>query len=123
MPDFATNPMDLVPLYRAMVLTRTFDCQVRRAAAHRPLGTYAPSFGQEAVPVGLASAMRRGRAGALATAKAAQIWRGVRLAELLQYWAGNERGSASSGPCARLADLHHRRQASAARSRRRLALK
>ena len=57
MPDFATNPADLMPLYRAMVLTRAFDAKAVALQRTGRLGTFASSPGQEAVGVGAASAM------------------------------------------------------------------
>src|SRR6266536_2067875 len=63
------------------------------------LGTYAVSLGQEAVSVGIASAMREEDVllpsyrdnGAL-------LWRGVKLEEILLFWGGDERGNCFSGP-------------------------
>jgi len=64
------------------------------------LGTYAVSLGQEAVSVGIASAMQEEDVllpsyrdnGAL-------LWRGVKLEEILLFWGGDERGNHfSSGP-------------------------
>ena len=81
----------LAPLMRSSSLQRTGRS-----------GTYAPAYGQEAVPIGLASAMRETdvlvpsyREGS------AQIWRGVKIGDLLQYFAGSERGQAWSAPSVR----------------------
>ena len=60
LPDFAQDRSDLVGLYRGMVLTRIFD---EKAVALQRTGrrcTFASSLGQEAVGVGVASAMRPG---------------------------------------------------------------
>jgi 2-oxoisovalerate dehydrogenase E1 component alpha subunit len=89
----------LVSLYRAMVLTRTFDLKAVSLQRTGRLGTYAVSLGQEAVSVGVASAMRQEDVllpsyrdnGAL-------LWRGVKMEEILLYWGGDERGNHSSGP-------------------------
>jgi 2-oxoisovalerate dehydrogenase E1 component alpha subunit len=54
LPEFARDAAGLIPLYRAMVLTRTFDLQ-----RTGKIGTFASALGQEAVGVGTASAMRR----------------------------------------------------------------
>jgi pyruvate dehydrogenase E1 component alpha subunit len=99
LPPSATEPGFLKALYRAMCLTRAFDAKCVSLQRTGRLGTYATALGQEAVPVGLASAMRDGdvlvpsyREGG------AQIWRGVRMEELLIYWGGDERGHAYVDP-------------------------
>ena len=55
---FAADPAELIRLYRAMVRTRAFDAKAIALQRTGRLGTYASSLGQEAVAVGLASAMR-----------------------------------------------------------------
>ena len=98
-PDFVSDIGSLVSLYRAMVLTRTFDLKAVSLQRTGRLGTYAVSLGQEAVSVGVASAMRQEDVllpsyrdnGTL-------LWRGVKMEEILLYWGGDERGSLSSGP-------------------------
>lgn len=98
-PDCAHDRELLVRLYRAMVLTRTFDARAIALQRTGRLGTYASSLGQEAVPVGTASAMRPEdvllpgfrEQGAL-------LWRGVPPEHLLLYWGGDERGSNWPGP-------------------------
>lgn len=98
-PDFAANVASLISLYRAMVLTRTFDLKAVSLQRTGRLGTYAVSLGQEAVSVGVASAMRQEDVllpsyrdnGTL-------LWRGVKMEEILLYWGGDERGNLSSGP-------------------------
>jgi pyruvate dehydrogenase E1 component alpha subunit len=82
-----------------MVLTRTFDLKAVSLQRTGRLGTYAVSLGQEAVSVGVASAMRQEDVllpsyrdnGML-------LWRGVKMEEILLYWGGDERGNLSSGP-------------------------
>jgi len=99
MPAWAADVDALVPLYRAMVLTRAFDLKAVSLQRTGRLGTYAVSLGQEAVAVGVASAMRQEDVllpsyrdnGAL-------LWRGVKMEEILLYWGGDERGSRWSGP-------------------------
>lgn len=99
MPEFATNPADLVPLYRAMVLTRAFDAKAVALQRTGRLGTFASSLGQEAVGVGAASAMAADDVLVPSFRDhAAQLWRGVTPAELFLYWGGDERGSDFSGP-------------------------
>jgi 2-oxoisovalerate dehydrogenase E1 component alpha subunit len=99
LPAFATDTKLLVGLYRAMVLLRLFDRKAVALQRTGRLGTYAVSLGQEAVSVGIASAMREEDVllpsyrdnGAL-------IWRGVKLEEILLFWGGDERGNRFSGP-------------------------
>ena len=99
LPDFAADIPSLIALYRAMVLTRAFDLKAVSLQRTGRLGTYAVSLGQEAVSVGVASAMRQEDVllpsyrdnGTL-------LWRGVKMEEILLYWGGDERGSLSSGP-------------------------
>lgn len=92
--DDLRDPRVLVRLYRAMVLTRTFDAKAVSLQRTGRLGTYATSLGQEAVGIGVASAMQKEdvflpsyrESGAL-------MLRGVKLEELLLYWGGDESGS------------------------------
>jgi pyruvate dehydrogenase E1 component alpha subunit len=98
-PAFAADTALLIALYRAMVQTRTFDLKAVTLQRTGRLGTYAVSLGQEAVSVGVASAMRAEDVllpsyrdnGTL-------LWRGVKMEEILLYWGGDEQGSRSSGP-------------------------
>ena len=99
LPEFAHDPAELLKLYRALVLTRTFDAKAVSLQRTGRLGTYASSLGQEAVSVGAASAMQptdvfvpnfREHGG--------QLWRGVTLKELFLYWGGDERGNDYAGP-------------------------
>ncbi len=99
LPDFARHPQVLIDLYRAMVLTRTFDAKAVALQRTGRLGTFASSLGQEAVSVGLGTAMRR--EDVLLPSfreQGAQILRGVTMTELLLYWGGDERGSDFAGP-------------------------
>ena len=99
LPEFASDATLLVALYRAMMLVRIFDLKAVALQRTGRLGTYAVSLGQEAVSVGVASAMREEDVllpsyrdnGAL-------IWRGVKLEEILLFWGGDERGNHFSGP-------------------------
>ena len=99
LPTFANDPAQLIRLYRAMVLTRAFDAKAIALQRTGRLGTYPSSLGQEAVAIGVASAMRRDDVLLPSFREhGAQLWRGVTLLELLLYWGGDERGSDSSGP-------------------------
>src|SRR2546422_10507569 len=99
LPAFASDTATLLALYRGMVLTRAFDLKAVALQRTGRLGTYAVSLGQEAVAVGVASAMRE--ADVLLPSyrdNAALLWRGVKMEEILLYWGGDERGNCSSGP-------------------------
>lgn len=99
LPAFAREPGELVALYRAMVLTRTFDTKAIALQRTGRLGTYASSLGQEAVSVGVAAAMQA--VDVLLPSfreHGAQLWRGVGLKELFLYWGGDERGNDFAGP-------------------------
>src|ERR1700720_1974809 len=99
LPAFAADANVLRSLYRGMVLTRTFDLKAVSLQRTGRLGTYAVSLCQEAVSVGVASAMREEDVivpsyrdnGAL-------LWRGMKMEEILLFWGGDERGNRSSGP-------------------------
>src|SRR5262250_1987943 len=99
LPDFASDVAKLLALYRGMVLTRAFDLKAVSLQRTGRLGTYAVSLGQEAVSVGIASAMRQEDVllpsyrdnGTL-------LWRGTKMEEILLFWGGDERGNLSSGP-------------------------
>ncbi|MDH3662412.1 MAG: pyruvate dehydrogenase (acetyl-transferring) E1 component subunit alpha [Alphaproteobacteria bacterium] len=94
LPAFAEDGTALTPLYRSMVRLRRFDAKAVALQRTGRLGTYAVTLGQEAIPIGVASAMRADDVllpsyrdgGAL-------LWRGVTMEELLLYWGGDERGS------------------------------
>ena len=99
LPEFAREPAALIPLYRAMVLTRRFDAKAVALQRTGRLGTFASSLGQEAVVVGLASAMLPEDVLLPSYRETgAQLYRGVSLDELLLYWGGDERGSDFAGP-------------------------
>jgi len=94
LPEFARDPAALVPMYRAMVLTRAFDAKAIALQRTGKLGTFASSLGQEAIGVGVAAAMEREDV-LLPSYRdhAAQLLRGVTMQETLLYWGGDERGS------------------------------
>lgn len=94
LPEATPDPLSVVPLYEGMVRARTFDA--RAVAMHRTgrLGTYSSILGQEAVGVGVASAMAPEDVFVPSYREiAAQLVRGVTPVELLLYWGGDERGN------------------------------
>lgn len=99
LPEGLSSPRSIVRLYRAMVLARILDAKCVALNRQGRLGTYATAYGQEAVPIGVASAMRA--TDILAPSyreNAALLWRGVGIHEVLSYYAGSERGSDWAGP-------------------------
>ena len=99
LPPFAQDRDTVVGLYKAMVLTRTFDAKAIALQRTGQLGTYASSLGQEAVAVGVGAAMRpEDVLLPYAREQGAQLLRGVTLTELFLYWGGDERGSDFKGP-------------------------
>ena len=99
LPAFAEKAADLIPLYRAMVLTRRFDAKAVALQRTGRMGTYPSSLGQEAVTVGLAAAMEAQDVLLPSYRETgAMLWRGVSLEEILTYWGGDERGSDFAGP-------------------------
>lgn len=99
LPGFAMQGETLISFYRAMVLTRIFDEKAVALQRTGRLGTYASSLGQEAVGVGVASAMRE--TDVLLPSfreQSAMLWRGVTMPDILAYWGGDERGSNFRGP-------------------------
>ncbi len=98
-PEFAQDTEALLPLYRAMVRVRAFDEKAIALQRSGRLGTYASCLGQEAVGVGVASAMVADDVLLPSFREhAAQLWRGVSLEELFLFWGGDERGSDFAGP-------------------------
>jgi len=99
LPRFAEDGERLRALYRAMVRARTFDTKAIALQRTGRLGTYASCLGQEAIGVGLASAMTANDVLLPSFREhAAQLWRGVTPVELLLFWGGDERGSDFAGP-------------------------
>ena len=86
----------IVALYRAMLETRYFDERAVALQRRGQLGTYASSLGEEAVAVGIASAMSADDVLLPSFREhGAQLYRGVPAHALYQYWGGDERGSAA----------------------------
>src|SRR6266436_6654471 len=99
LPSFASDTGVLLSLYRGMVLTRAFDLKAVSLQRTGRLGTYAVSLGQEAVSVGIASAMREEDV-VLPSYRdnGTLLWRGTKMEEILLFWGGDERGNHFSGP-------------------------
>ncbi|MFZ5557097.1 MAG: pyruvate dehydrogenase (acetyl-transferring) E1 component subunit alpha [Pseudomonadota bacterium] len=93
------EPRSLIPFYRGIVLTRTFDARAVALQRTGQLGTFASSLGQEAVGA-VVGALMRPEDVLLPTYReaAAQLARGVTMVELFRYWSGDEEGSNFAGP-------------------------
>ncbi len=86
---------DLKRLYRTMRLTRLFDERCLHLQRQGRIGTYGPSRGQEATPLGVAYVL--GQEDWLVPSYrelSAYLWRGWPMDQILCYWGGHERGCA-----------------------------
>jgi len=93
LPEFARDENTLIDLYKAMVLTRTFDYKAIALQRTGQLGTYPSSLGQEAISVAIGSAMQDDDVlFPYYREYGAQFLRGVSMTEILLYWGGDERG-------------------------------
>ena len=114
LPAFANDDAELLKMYRAMVLARTFDTKAINLQRTGKLGTYASCLGHEATHVGVGAAMRPEDGVAIVYREiGAQFWRGVRMSEILLYWGGDERGNDFAGPAPRLSLVRADRHADA----------
>jgi len=94
LPRFAQDTAEVLRMYRAMTLVRTFDTKAVNLQRTGQLGTYPSSLGHEAAHVGIGAAMRPEDVLAPVYREyGTQLWRGVTMAEILLYWGGDERGS------------------------------
>lgn len=94
LPSFARDPAELLKMYKMMVLVRTFDTKAVNLQRTGKLGTYPPALGHEAAQVGAAAALHSEDVIAPVYREiGTQIWRGVRMVEILRYWGGDESGN------------------------------
>ena len=94
LPAFARDSDELIKMYRVMMRTRIFDTKAVNLQRTGKLGTYAPCLGHEAAHVGVGAAMRPDDVLAVSYREyGAQFAHGVKMAETLLYWGGDERGS------------------------------
>ena len=101
-PELARDFEQLRELYRLMSKIRVFDKKAVALQRTGKMGTYASCLGHEAVHVAMGSAMREEDCLApMYREYGAQIYRGVKMSEILLYWGGDERGNDFSGPQAR----------------------
>ena len=98
-PKLAKDFDKLISIYELMVQTRTFDYKAIALQRTGKLGTYASCLGHEAVQIGIGSAMRAEDCFApMYREYGTQLYRGVKMSEILLYWGGDERGSNFSVP-------------------------
>src|SRR5437016_2785040 len=98
-PSVARDSAELIKMYRLMTLVRTFDTKAVNLQRTGKLGTYASCLGHEATHVGVGAAMRPEDVLAPVYREfGTQLWRGVKLSEILVYWGGDERGCDFSVP-------------------------
>lgn len=89
----------LLPLFKQMLLVRTFDSKAIALQRTGKLGTYASCLGHEATHVGIGASMLPEDVFAPSYREyGAQFMRGVQPREVLMYWGGDERGNDFSGP-------------------------
>ena len=98
-PELAKDFDELISIYKLMVQTRTFDYKAIALQRTGKLGTYASCLGHEAVQIGIGSGMRKEDCFApMYREYGTQLYRGVKMSEILLYWGGDERGSDFAGP-------------------------
>jgi 2-oxoisovalerate dehydrogenase E1 component alpha subunit len=98
-PASAADSAGLLKMYRLMSLVRAFDTKAVNLQRTGKLGTYASCLGHEATHVGVGAAMRPEDVLAPVYREfGTQLWRGVKLSEILIYWGGDERGCDFSVP-------------------------
>lgn len=99
-PALAKDSKALIELYKMMVLVRIMDTKAIALQRTGKLGTYPSTRGQEAVFVGVGSAMEKDDIyvpyyrdmGTL-------IQRGISMTQILLYWGGDERGNVFTPEC------------------------
>ena len=95
LPPLASDTETLRAIFRAMLRVRLFDTKAVALQRTGQLGTYASCLGHEALHVGIGSALRPEDAFFPTYREyGTQLWRGVKMSEILLFWGGDERGSA-----------------------------
>jgi len=99
LPPCAENREEIISMYRMMMLTRTFDTKAVNLQRTGKLGTYPPAIGHEAIQVAAGASLQAEDCIAPVYREiGTQMWRGVRMEEILLYWGGDERGNDFTGP-------------------------
>src|SRR5690606_28257143 len=90
LPPEAPSAAGIVPLFKQMLLVRTFDAKAIALQRTGKLGTYAACLGHEATHVGIGASMRPEDVFAPSYREyGAQFMRGVKPREVLMYWGGD----------------------------------
>ncbi len=98
-PPLARDVPELLRMYRAMTLVRAFDAKAVNLQRTGKLGTYASCLGHEATHIAVGAAMLPEDVLAPVYREfGTQLWRGVKMSEILLYWGGDEAGSNFSVP-------------------------
>ncbi|MCR6495291.1 hypothetical protein LJB71_02880 [Thermomonas sp. S9] len=98
LPPAVPGAKALLPLFKQMLLVRTFDGKAIALQRTGKLGTYASCLGHEATHVGIGASLRPEDVFAPSYREyGAQFMRGVRPREVLLYWGGDERGNLLTG--------------------------
>jgi len=93
-PALARDFEELEKLYRLMVQVRVSEKKAVALQRTGQIGPYAPCLGHEAALVAMGSAMRPEDCFApMYREYGAQMYRGVKMSEILLYWGGDERGN------------------------------
>lgn len=92
-PEFVKDKEFVLMLYTRMVETRVFDQKAVSLQRTGKMGTYASTHGQESFSVGYGAAMHTDDVLCpYYRDYGAQLFRGTKMHEILQYWGGDERG-------------------------------
>jgi pyruvate dehydrogenase E1 component alpha subunit len=99
LPDWAKSFDNILEAYKGMLYSRYFDEKAINLQRTGLLRTYPPAIGQEAIGVGIASAMREGDIlCGYYRDQALQLQRGMKPEEILRYWGGHEDGNNYQNP-------------------------
>jgi 2-oxoisovalerate dehydrogenase E1 component alpha subunit len=94
LPAFAADFSEVLRMYRAMTMARTFDAKAMNLQRTGQLGTYASCLGHEATHIAVGAAMApEDILAPVYREVGTQLWRGVTMREILTYWGGDERGN------------------------------
>ena len=96
LPTFA-DKLTLLSLYRKMALVRKFDLKAVNLQRTGKLGTFPASTGQEAVGVGIGTAMKKSDVFVpYYRDQAVMLQRGIKMEDIYAVWGGFESGHSSS---------------------------
>jgi 2-oxoisovalerate dehydrogenase E1 component alpha subunit len=94
LPKFAKDPQTLLHLHRQMHILRALDSRAVTMQRTGKMGTYPSALGQEAVSIGLGTAMLpEDVLVPYYRDQGTMLQRGITPTEILTYWSGDERAS------------------------------